>query len=659
MVVPSSRPEELMPDTMTLDEARQALEKHAWQEAYEALASIAARRELTGEDLERLGEAAWWSAHPAESIDAFERAYAAHVAEGNPRRAAYVALRLAIEHADRMESALWNGWLQRARRLLADQPECVEQGFLELALVRWSFERGALDEAMEHLTRLQEIGARFGNKDLIAFGLVLQGGSLVHGTQIERGFALIDEATLAAVGGELTPYAAGNIYCITLGFCRAVADYGRAAQWTDAVARWCEREAITGFPGICKVQRAEIMRLRGSFADAEDEARKAALELSAFGRLPQAGAASDEIGQVRLRLGDLDGAQDAFEQAHQLGHEPQPGLALLHLARGRIAAARASINTALADAQEPLWRTRLLPARVEVALAGHDVTDARAATDELHELAEAYDMPMLHAAAHQAQGTVLVYEEDPAGAIAELRKAVRLWTELDAPFEAAQARRCLAIACRSGGDEGSAEMELRAAKAAFDRLGARLESERCDELIRAGREGEAGRRVTRTFMFTDIVGSTDLVRTIGDDAWKDLLRWHDDTLRTLIGSHRGEVVHSTGDGFFASFGEAGAAVSCAVAVQRRLAEHRVHHGFAPQVRIGLHAAEATVIADDYAGLGVHEAARVGGAADGGEILVTTETLEGGTIPFPATDEREMALKGLAEPVRVVTIEWRG
>jgi class 3 adenylate cyclase len=647
-----------VPDIATLEGARKALEDHAWQEAYEGFVSLADREDLTGEDLARLGEAAWWSAHPKESIDAFERAYAAYVSEENPRRATYVALRLAFEHGDRSESALWNGWLQRAIRLMADQPECVERGYLELALVRSSFERGAIDEAMEHVARLQEIGARFGDRDLVAFALVLQGGALVYGTQIEQGFALIDEGTLAAVGGELTPYAAGSIYCITIAVCRALAEYRRAAQWTEAVTRWCERQAITGFPGICRVQRAEIMRLGGAFSDAEEEARRAVVELTAFGRLPQAGAGSNEIGEVRLRLGDLEGAEEAFEQAHQLGREPQPGLALLHLARGRLAAARASIATTLADATDPLERARLLPARVEIAIAGHDVADAREAAEELRGVAATYDMPMLQAAAHQALGTVLTYEEDAAAAIVELRKAVRLWTEVDAPFEAAQARRCLALACRTAGDEASAVMELRAAKAAFDRLGARLESERCDEMIQAGKVHEAGRRVIRTFMFTDIVGSTDLIRTIGDDAWRDVLRWHDETLRTLIGSHRGEVVHTTGDGFFASFGDAVGAASCAVAIQQRLAEHRRRHGFAPQVRIGLHAAEATAIAGDYAGLGVHEAARVGAVADGGEILVTAATVEGNAIPFQVANEREVSLKGLAQPVRVVTIDWR-
>jgi ATP/maltotriose-dependent transcriptional regulator MalT len=163
----------------------------------------------------------------------------------------------------------------------------------------------------------------------------------------------MDEGTLAAVGGELAPFNAGSIYCLTLGVCRSIADYRRAAEWTEAVSKLCERQSITGFPGVCRVQRAEIMRLRGSLAEAEEEASKARTELEAYGRLPQAGAAAYELGEIRLRLGDLDGAEQAFEVAHRLGHEPQPGIALLRLARGHVHAARSSIATSLADTPDP------------------------------------------------------------------------------------------------------------------------------------------------------------------------------------------------------------------------------------------------------------------------------------------------------------------
>ncbi|MDP9296057.1 MAG: adenylate/guanylate cyclase domain-containing protein, partial [Actinomycetota bacterium] len=426
---------------------------------------------------------------------------------------------------------------------------------------------------------------------------------------------------------------------------------------TEATTRWCERQAINGFPGHCRVRRAEIMRLRGAFADAEAEARRAVQELISFGDLAIAGVGFHEIGEIRLRIGDLDAAEEAFAEAHQRGNDAQPGLALLQLARGRSVAARSSIRAALADQPMALTRARLLPAQVEIALAAHDVAEAREAAEELREIASTYDAPLWHASAQQALGTVLAYEGDASGAIAELQKAVRRWTEADLPFETAQARRCLAMAHRSEGDEESAVLELQAAHATFERLGATLEAERCLEAISAGAP-RAGRRIARTFMFTDIVGSTNLLETIGDDAWEDVVRWHDETLRSAIESHRGEIVHTTGDGFFATFADAPGAAACAVAIQRKLADHRRLHGFAPQVRIGLHAAEATVMVDDYAGLGVHEAARVGALAEGGQIVVTCETVEAEPIPYPVRNERAVSLKGIARPVRVVSVDWQ-
>ncbi len=642
-----------MTDVTTLERARQALADHAWADAYEGFAQAAEARTLAGEDLEQLAEAAWWTARPDACIDAWERAYEAHANAGNPPRAAYVALKLADQWSERLQSAQAAGWFRRATRLLEGEPGCVEQGYLELAMAKSS---GSVDAMMGHATAALDIGSRFGDRDLQAFGLMCQGMAHILQAQVEAGMSLIDEATAAAVGGELSPFATGIVYCFMIVACRDLADYRRAGEWTEATKRWCDRQSINGFPGHCRVRRAEIMRLRGAFAEAEDEARHAVRELISFGELPIAGAGFYEIGEIRLRIGDLDGAEEAFTQAHQRGNDAQPGLALLQLARGRSVAARSSIRAALADQPIALVRGRLLPAQVEIALAAHDASEAREAAEELSEIASAYAAPLWQASSHQALGAVLTYESDAAAAIAELRRAVRLWTEADLPFETAQARRSLAMAHRAHGDEASALLELQAARATFEQLGAGLEAKRCISLIDAGAPA-IGIRVTRAFMFTDIVGSTNLLETIGDEAWEDVVRWHDEALRAMIESHEGEVVHSTGDGFFASFSDIDAAAESAVAIQRLLAEHRRRHGFAPQVRIGMHAAEATAIADDYAGLGVHQAARVGALAEGGEIVVTLGSLQGRSIPYPVGNERTVTLKGIARPVPVASIEW--
>jgi class 3 adenylate cyclase len=171
--------------------------------------------------------------------------------------------------------------------------------------------------------------------------------------------------------------------------------------------------------------------------------------------------------------------------------------------------------------------------------------------------------------------------------------------------------------------------------------------------------GRAGpeRRVLKTFMFTDIVKSTNLAEAMGDDAWLELLRWHDETLRATFVAHQGEEVTTTGDGFFVSFDSPDAALACAVAIQRRLADHRRQHGFAPQVRIGLHASEAAQVERDFRGRGVHEAARIAALADGGEIVASRATVGGGS-QYPVSESRAVTLKGLSEPVEIVSVDWR-
>jgi class 3 adenylate cyclase len=157
-------------------------------------------------------------------------------------------------------------------------------------------------------------------------------------------------------------------------------------------------------------------------------------------------------------------------------------------------------------------------------------------------------------------------------------------------------------------------------------------------------------------MFTDIVKSTNLVEALGDEAWQGVLRWHDETLRSLFAAHKGEEINATGDGFFVGFDSPEEALACAVAIQRKLADHRKNAGFAPQIRIGVHAAGATQVGRNFTGKGVHEASRISALAEGGEILASKETA--GDSRFPLSDAREVTVRGISEPIMIVNVDWR-
>lgn len=647
-------------DDERLQRARDALARHAWRDAFDVLKEADAAAGLDPQDLEGLADAAWWTGRLDDCIGARERAYALYVDRGERRGAARTALQLARDYGHKLANSVAAGWMRRAQRLLQDEPESREHGWLARARAVAAIEEQAdLDAALEHTSSALEIGARTGDRDLQAIALHDQGRALVASGRVEDGMALLDEAMVAAVSGELGPSATGIIYCNMISICERLADYRRAGEWTDAAKRWCERQSITGFPGICRVHRAEIMRLRGAWTEAELEARQATDELRDF-YLQVAGKGLYEIGEIRLHMGDFAAAEEAFQQAHEMGREPQPGLALLRLAQGRLDAAAAIVNRALSsESLGRLDRARLLPAQVEIALAAADLDAAEAAAAELQTIADDYATPALHAAAAHARGAVQLAQGDAPAARQNLGRCWRLWQELDIPYEAARVRLLLGQAYRAEGDEDAAVLELRAARATFDRLGALPDARRAAELLD---EGEAAPvpalRDTKTFMFTDICKSTDLVEAIGDEAWEDLLRWHDQTLRSLFAAHGGEEIKQLGEGFFVAFPGPESAIDCALAVQRTLAEHRRSHGFAPQVRIGLHTAEATRRGRDYGGKGVHAAARIGAVAEAGEILASQETVQNVAAAVAVSQPRSVNLKGISRPVQVVSLQWR-
>jgi class 3 adenylate cyclase len=644
-----------------VQQGRDAYRRHAWHEAFDLLRKADSETPVSPEDLGLLAESAWFAGDPDAAIEARERAHAGYLEQGDKCHAAEMALQLALGHFERLETAIGNGWLGRARRLLEQTPnECAAHGWQAIALAYLALRMTGDGEEAHRQAKLAEgIGERLAIPALQAVALQQRGYALVAMGRVDDGLALIDESTVAAVSGELDALTTGRIYCSTISVCRDLADWRRAVEWTDAAERWCHRQGVSGFPGICRVHRAEIMDLRGSWADAEREARRACEELSRYDLL-LSGEAHYEIGEVRLRVGDLDGAREAFRQADELSREPEPGRSLLRLAQGDAQGANVSVKRALAGVESQAFiQARLLPAAIDIGLAAGDLDSVAQQVAKLEQIAGSFRTTAVTATAEYARGLLLHAQGDAATALARQRHALELWHEIGAPYEIARARTALGEALRTDGDEDAARLEFESAKAAFERLGAVPDAKHVGQLLgeEQGIAARAGERVKRTFVFTDIVGSTPLVEALGDDAWQELIHWHDQTLRTIFSRYGGAEVRQTGDGFFVAFEDASAAIEAAVAVQRSLAEHRRGHGFALQVRIGLHEAEASTRAIDFAGRGVHEAARIGSLAGGGQILASVNTVQSAATRFPISTARPVTLKGVSRPVEVVTIEW--
>ena len=639
--------------THSLETARSAVGRHAWRDAYEAYSSLD-RQELPAEDLERFAEAAWWRGKLDEAINLRERSYARFSADGDRLAAARLALTLTWDQSGRGAFAVSHGWFSTAERLLEGEAESTVHARLALTRAINTMFEGNPTEAIPDFDHAYEIAQRLGDKDTEILALVGRGRSLVKSGEIDEGLALLDEATASAVCGELEPHSTGLVYCITISACHDLGDYRRAAEWTEAANRWCDQLDVTGFPGACRIHRAEVLRLRGDLVSAEKQAVEACEELHDFDRSITA-AGYYEVGEIRRRLGDFAAAEEAYRKANELGREPQPGRALLRLSEGKIDAAVAGITRKLQDTTDPLARLRQLPAQIDIAIAASDLKTARAATSELESIVDSYKIggrraPAFDATVQQALGRIKLAEDDPALAVDGLRRARDGWHSVGAPYETAQARTLLGIAFRRQGDEDAATAELEAALSTFEQLGAVLDAARVEELL--------GRLQTRrTFLFTDIVDSTKLLETLGNEKWKKLLARHDELLRERIVQAGGEVIKQTGDGFFAAFDGPKAAIEAAVAIQRALADEIV----APDVRIGAHTGGAFhTDADysDYGGEGVHVAARLGAAAAPTEILVSRETLDGVGTAFRLSEPRSELLKGFEQPIDVVSVVWR-
>jgi DNA-binding CsgD family transcriptional regulator len=456
--------------------------KGAWIDAHAALSAADEAAPLAPDDLELLALAAYMLGRDDDYLRALERAHYGHLDANDAPRAARCTWWIGLCLLMLGESSPAQGWFARGDRLLErEQSDCVDRGYLLLAHMLQCFGEEDFQGAHDLAGEAIEIGQRFGDRDLVAMGVMDQGHALLELGRTGEGLRLIDESMVAVTSGELSPIVAGILYCNTISVCRGAHELRRAREWTAALTVWCERQPdMVAHTGVCLAHRAEIMLVQGSWEQAFDEARR--LVTDGVLNRRAASAALYVQGELHRLQGDFDAAEEAYRLLTRRGGAAQPGLALLRLAQGNVDAALAAIRRVADETGPPLDRAGLLPAHVEIALAAGEVEEAARASDELAAIAGAHGSDALHARSAYARGALALARDEAGVALTALRESSLAWLALEAPYEEARARVLIGLACRELGDHDGAELELDAARAAFEQLGAQPDLARAHAL---------------------------------------------------------------------------------------------------------------------------------------------------------------------------------
>jgi DNA-binding CsgD family transcriptional regulator len=478
------------------ERARGSFERRRWRDAFADLSAAHRAGRLDAEDLERLAVAAYMVGKDDASQQAWVAAHHAWLRRGEPERAAGCAFRQALGLFFRGDLAPAMGWVARGGRLLEDSGrDCVEQAWLRMLTALPRLFEGDAEAVYPSLVEAGHIAGRFADADAAVFARLGRGYSLILQGRVAEGMALLDEVMVSVTAGEVAPMLAGIAYCQVIDLCQAAFDLRRAREWTEALTRWCDAQPdLVPFRGNCLVHRCEIFQLHGAWTEALESARRACEWLAGPPSWDALGSAHYQLAEIQRLRGELEAAEASYRRASLAGRDPEPGMSLLRLAQGRIDLALPAIRRALDEAQDPMARSRLLDAYVEVLLEAEDAGSARAAADELAGIAAQLGAAYLDALAAATAGAVLLAEGDPRAALTPLRRAHRWWRELDAPHQAARARLLIAVACRELGDAASAELEFEAARTALEALGARPDLERLARLAGSPRPGELSRR---------------------------------------------------------------------------------------------------------------------------------------------------------------------
>jgi len=468
------------------DRGRESSNEQAWGAIFSQLSAADREASLKPEGLQRLAMAAHLTGREAESADILTRAHQGYLAQGDTKEAVRCAFWLGFELLNNGELAQAGGWFARARRLLDDgELDCVEQGYMLLPAAIRSVHEGDAAAAYAMFVQAASIGERFRDMDLVTSARMGQGRALIRQGEVARGVSLLDEAMIAVTAGEISPVMVGGVYCSVLEACSEILDLRRAQEWTSALERWyASQPDVVPYRGQCMVRRAEILQLHGDWLDALEQAQQACERLSQPTPKAAVGSAFYRSAELHRLRGEFVEAEEAHRQANQWERTPQPGYAQLRLAQGQIDAANTAIRHVAEAVRESGQRARVLDAYVEIVLAANDVPAARGAADELAEISVRLNAPMVDAIWARAEGAVLLAEKNARGALAALRRAVTVWSDLAAPYETARVRVLLALACRELGDQDTADREFAAAREVFEQLGAAPDVAQVDKLSR-------------------------------------------------------------------------------------------------------------------------------------------------------------------------------
>jgi tetratricopeptide (TPR) repeat protein len=475
-----------------LDEPRVALQRRDWRRVLELLAAGGSEAN-SAEGLELRARAAYGNGDFEASVSAWEDLHALLVAEGDAIEAARAAAMTAMYLM--MDTGLMapvRGWLQRAERLLDGHGEAPAHAVIAMVRTYERFMCGDMDAARMQSALAIELGRRLGVTPAVVIGRVAAARLKIFDGQVDEGLDLLDEVGVLLMSGEVDALTTGMMYCELICAAQGLVLHDRASEWTELMERWRHGAAFGGINGRCRVHRAELLRVSGPCDLAEEEALGACDELRPWMRR-EFGWPLAELGNIRLRRGDLAGAEEAFIAAHEHAWSPFPGLALLRLAQGDVDSASALIADAIAHPLDvpskerpPFGDLRLAPlldAQAEIAAAAGDADTVRRAADALQSIADSYSSPSLGACAALAKARAALISGDVGRAIEGSATAIAAWAAIGAPFETAGARMVLGEAHRRSGNIDGARMEWRAARAAFEAFGAIRCAEQAGRLL--------------------------------------------------------------------------------------------------------------------------------------------------------------------------------